>query len=144
MPLASVWRSGLAEAVGTFALVFAGTRAIVVDALTGALGHLGIALTFGLVVMAAIYAVGEVSGAHINPAVTVAFWASERFPGSRVGPYLLAQFAGALGASGLLWTLFPGTGTLGAGGPCRASCWKPCSPSSSCSSFSAWPWVQRR
>jgi aquaporin Z len=111
---ASVWRATLAEAIGTFALVFAGTGAIVVEAQTGALGHVGVALTFGLVVMAAIYAVGEVSGAHINPAVTVAFWASGRFPGAHVGPYLAAQFAGALVASGLLWALFPEAGTLGA------------------------------
>ena len=111
---ASVWRASLAEAIGTFALVFAGTGAVVVEAQTGALGHVGVALTFGLVVMAAIYAVGEVSGAHINPAVTVAFWASGRFPGAHVGPYLAAQFAGALVASSLLWALFPGSATLGA------------------------------
>lgn len=112
--LAPVWRSSLAEAIGTFALVFAGTGAIVVEAQTGALGHVGVALTFGLVVMAAIYAVGEVSGAHINPAVTVAFWASGRFPGAHVGPYLFAQLAGALLASGLLRVLFPEAATLGA------------------------------
>jgi len=92
----AAWRAALAEALGTFALVFAGTGAVVVEAQTGALGHVGVALTFGLVVMAAIYVVGEVSGAHINPAVTVAFWASGRFPGARVGPYLAAQIAGAV------------------------------------------------
>ena len=112
--LAPVWRASLAEAIGTFALVFAGTGAIVVEAQTGALGHVGVALTFGLVVMAAIYAVGEVSGAHINPAVTVAFWASGRLPGRHVGPYLFAQIAGALAASGLLRALFPDAATLGA------------------------------
>ncbi len=112
--LAPVWRASLAEAIGTFALVFAGTGAIVVEAQTGALGHVGVGLTFGLVVMAAIYAVGEVSGAHINPAVTIAFWASGRFPGRQVGPYLFAQIAGALVASGLLWALFPDAVTLGA------------------------------
>lgn len=111
---ASVGRASLAEAIGTFALVFAGTGAIIVDAQTGALGHVGIALTFGLVVMAAIYAVGEVSGAHINPAVTIAFWASGRFPGRRVLPYVGGQVAGALAASGMLWLIFPGTATLGA------------------------------
>ena len=110
----SLSRAALAEAVGTFALVFAGTGAVIVEAQTGALGHVGVALTFGLVVMAAIYAVGEVSGAHINPAVTVAFWASGRFPGRHAGPYVLAQLAGALVASGLLRFLFPDAGTLGA------------------------------
>jgi aquaporin Z len=109
----AAWRAALAEALGTFALVFAGCGAVVVEAQTGALGHAGVALTFGLVVMAAIYAVGEVSGAHINPAVTVAFWASGRFPGARVAPYVLAQVAGALVASGLLRALFPDAGTLG-------------------------------
>ena len=109
----AAWRAALAEALGTFALVFAGTGAVVVEAQTGALGHAGVALTFGLVVMAAIYAVGEVSGAHINPAVTVAFWASGRFPGARVVPYALAQVAGALAASGLVAALFPDATTLG-------------------------------
>ena len=109
----AAWRAALAEALGTFALVFAGTGAIVVEAQTGALGHAGVALTFGLVVMAAIYAVGEVSGAHINPAVTVAFWASGRFPGARVAPYVLAQVVGALVASGFLRGLFPDATTLG-------------------------------
>ncbi|PAP75881.1 aquaporin [Rubrivirga marina] len=109
----AVWRAALAEALGTFALVFAGCGAVVVEAQTGALGHVGVALTFGLVVMAAIYAVGEVSGAHINPAVTVAFWASGRFPGGRVVPYALAQIGGALVAAGLLRALFPEAATLG-------------------------------
>lgn len=109
----ATWRAALAEALGTFALVFAGTGAVVVEAQTGALGHVGVALTFGLVVMAAIYAVGEVSGAHINPAVTVAFWASGRFPGARVWPYVAAQVAGALVASVVVALLFPGVATLG-------------------------------
>ena len=109
----ATWRAALAEALGTFALVFAGTGAVVVEAQTGALGHTGVALTFGLAVMAAIYAVGEVSGAHLNPAVTAAFWASGRFPGARVAPYALAQVAGALVASGLLAALFPDAATLG-------------------------------
>ena len=109
----AVWRASLAEALGTFALVFAGTGAVVVEAQTGALGHVGVALTFGLVVMAAIYAVGEVSGAHINPAVTVAFWASGRFPGARVLPYIAAQVAGALFASVVVALLFLDATTLG-------------------------------
>ena len=113
----AAWRAALAEGLGTFALVFAGCGAVVVDAQTGALGHVGVALTFGLVVMAAIYAVGEVSGAHINPAVTVAFWASGRFPAARVGPYVAAQVAGAVVASAVVAALFPDSATLGQTAP---------------------------
>ncbi|OZC03563.1 MIP/aquaporin family protein [Rubricoccus marinus] len=109
----STWRASLAEGFGTFALVFAGTGAVVVDAQTGALGHTGVALSFGLAVMAVIYSVGEVSGAHINPAVTIAFWAAGRFPAARVVPYALAQVMGALVASGLIAALFPSSTTLG-------------------------------
>lgn len=104
-----------AEAIGTFALVFAGTGAIVVNhASGGAITHVGIAVTFGLIVMAMIYAVGDVSGAHLNPAVTIAFWFAGRFEGRFVGPYLLSQIGGALIASALLWTMFPDSTTLGA------------------------------
>lgn len=104
----------LAEAVGTFCLVFAGTGAIVVDAQTGALGHVGVCLVFGLVVMAMISSFGHVSGAHINPAVTVAFWVSGRFPARRVPGYVVAQCAGAVAASLLVRALFPASETLGA------------------------------
>ena len=92
----------VAEAVGTFALVFAGAGAIVVDARTHALGHVGVAITFGLVIMAMIYAVGHVSGAHLNPAVTAAFVLTRHFPGSRATAYFGAQIAGALAAAALL------------------------------------------
>src|SRR5436190_7553602 len=96
-----------AEAIGTFALVFAGTGAIVVnDVSGGAVTHVGIAITFGLVVMAMIYAVGDVSGAHLNPAVTLGFAASTRFPLKLVGPYIAAQCAGAFLASAVLRGLF--------------------------------------
>jgi aquaporin NIP len=95
-------RTLLAEAIGTFALVFAGCGAVMVDAKTGALGHVGVALTFGLVIMAMIYAVGHVSGAHFNPAVTFAFALTRHFPWSRTVEYWIAQLAGALAAAALL------------------------------------------
>jgi aquaporin NIP len=95
-------RSLLAEVVGTFALVFAGCGAITVDAKTGALGHVGVAISFGLVIMVMIYAVGHISGAHFNPAVTLAFALSRHFPGARVPLYWAAQLAGALAAALIL------------------------------------------
>ena len=105
-----------AELLGTFALVFAGTGAIVVNEVTGGVvTHVGIALTFGLVVMAMIYTVGDVSGAHLNPAVTLGFWVARRLPGREVAPYIGAQVAGALLASVLMRLLFPDHGgNLGA------------------------------
>ena len=104
-----------AEFLGTFALVFAGTGAIVVNEVTGGtIGHAGIALTFGLVVLAMIYTFGDVSGAHLNPAVTLAFGATGRFPWSRVPQYATAQLLGALTASGTLRVLFPENEKLGA------------------------------
>lgn len=106
-----------AEAIGTFCLVFAGTGAIIVnDEFGGTVTHLGIALTFGLVVMAMIYAVGETSGAHLNPAVTVGFWLSRRFPAKAVGPYIGSQIIGAIAASLLLSFMFSHE-TLGATKP---------------------------
>ena len=111
----------VAEVFGTFALVFAGTGAIIVnDVSGGTITHVGIALTFGLVVMAMIYAVGEVSGAHLNPAVTIAFYAAGRLPAARVAPYILSQCAGALVASGVLRGLFTGHEHLGATLPAGA------------------------
>ncbi|HEX8916683.1 MAG TPA: aquaporin [Humisphaera sp.] len=104
-----------AECIGTFAVVFAGTGAIVIDGVTGGgVSHVGVAITFGLVVMAMIYAVGDVSGAHFNPAVTLAFWAARRLPGRCVAPYVLAQLAGAMAASLLLLALFGNVRSLGA------------------------------
>jgi MIP family channel proteins len=112
------WRPALAEAVGTFGLVFAGTGALTIDAETGGgIGHVGIGLTFGLAVMAMIYAVGHVSGAHINPAVTLAFAATRHFPLQRVPIYLLAQLVGALLASLALRGMFGEVGQLGATTP---------------------------
>ena len=95
-------RALVAEAVGTFALVFAGAGAVVVDAKTHSLGHVGVAIVFGLVIMAMIYAVGHVSGAHFNPAVSLAFALTRHFPWPRVGRYWLAQAAGALAAAAIL------------------------------------------
>lgn len=103
-----------AEAIGTFTLVFAGTGAIIIDTWTGGMiGHAGVALTFGLVVMAMIYAFGDTSGAHINPAVTIAFAVTGRFPWKQVTPYIIAQLLGAFAASGCLRLLFPNSITLG-------------------------------
>ncbi len=105
----------VAEGIGTFALVFVGTGAIVVnDATGGAITHLGVALAFGLVIGCMIFALGDVSGAHFNPAVTVSFWVARRFSGSQVAPYVSAQLAGALLASGVLRVLFPAGEELGA------------------------------
>lgn len=96
-----------AEVLGTFALVFTGTGAVIVnDIRPDSITHVGIALTFGLIVMSVIYAIGDVSGAHINPAVTIAFWIAGRFAGRNVLPYLLCQFVGAIAASGILKILF--------------------------------------
>src|SRR6516162_7939582 len=104
-----------AEGLGTFALVFAGTGAIVInDVSGGAVTHVGIALTFGLVVLAMIYAVGDVSGAHLNPAVTLGFFAARRFEARRVVPYIASQCLGAVLASLVLRLLFPLHATLGA------------------------------
>ena len=104
-----------AEFLGTFGLVFAGTGAIVVDhASGGTVTHVGIALTFGLIVLAMIYTFGDVSGAHLNPAVTTAFAMARRMSWAEVPGYLLAQLAGALAASGLLRGLFPRDENLGA------------------------------
>lgn len=108
----------LAEAIGTFCLVFAGTGAIVVnDVAGGTVTHVGVALTFGLVVMAMIYAVGNTSGAHLNPAVTLGFWCARRMPGKQVVPYIASQLVGAFSASGLLLILFAPHPTLGATHP---------------------------
>jgi aquaporin NIP len=95
-------RALVAEAIGTFALVFAGAGAVMVDAKTHALGHVGVAITFGLVIMSMIYAVGHVSGAHFNAAVTFAFALTRHFPWSRAVAYWAAQLTGALVAAALL------------------------------------------
>ena len=108
----------IAEFIGTFALVFAGTGAIVVDEVSGgAVTHVGVAVTFGLIVLAMIYTLGDISGAHLNPAVTIGFWFSRRLPQGEVLPFILSQCAGALVASGVLRLLFPENALLGATQP---------------------------
>jgi aquaporin NIP len=92
----------VAEFIGTFTLVFAGCGAIMVDAKTHALGHIGVAFSFGLVIMVMIYAVGHISGAHFNPAVTFSFALSRHFPWSRATGYWAAQLAGAVTAAAVL------------------------------------------
>jgi aquaporin Z len=111
----------VAEFIGTFALVFAGTGAIVInDVSGGTVTHVGIALTFGLVIMAMIYTVGDISGAHFNPAVTSAFWLSGRFPAGLLAPYIVSQCLGAFTASGVLRFLFPADQMLGSTRPAGA------------------------
>jgi aquaporin Z len=105
----------IAELIGTFAVVFCGTGAIVINQHSGgAITHAGIAITFGLIVMAMIYTLGNISGAHMNPAVTIAFTIAKRFPLKQVLPYIVSQLAGAFIASVTLHYLFPSNDTLGA------------------------------
>jgi len=103
-----------AEMMGTFILVFTGCGAVIVnDLYGGVLGHLGINIVFGLVVMAVVYSLGNVSGAHINPAVTIGFYVAKRFPASLLLPYIASQFVGAILAGLVLNALFPTHPNLG-------------------------------
>jgi len=104
----------IAETIGTFALVFCGTGAIIINEFTGGtITNLGIAITFGLIVMGMIYAFGDISGAHINPAVTIAFAYAKKFPWREVPFYIISQLIGAIAASLLLLYLFPDNELLG-------------------------------
>jgi aquaporin Z len=94
-----------AEFIGTFILVFAGSGAVMINDITGALGHAGVALTFGFVIVALIYSFAHVSGAHFNPAVTIAFYSMGEFDRKRVLPYISAQILGAIAASTTLFYL---------------------------------------
>ncbi|MBN8693490.1 MAG: aquaporin [Bacteroidetes bacterium] len=112
------YKKYLAEIIGTFAMVFCGTGAIIVNQHTnGVITHAGVACTWGLIVAAMIYALGNVSGAHFNPAVTVGFWLSKSFPSKEILPYVTSQAIGAFVASIVLKYLFPSNETLGASLP---------------------------
>jgi len=114
----------IAEAIGTFGLVFCGTGAIIINEETnGTVSHAGIAITFGLIVMAMIYALGNISGAHLNPAVSIAFAVAKRFSLKQLPPYIMSQLMGAIAASLVLRFLFPGNQLLGATMP-HASEWQ--------------------
>ncbi len=105
----------LSEFIGTFALVFCGTGAIIINDLKGGIiTHPGVAVVFGLVVLGMIYAVGEISGAHFNPAVTLGFWIAGRLPGRQVAPYIVSQVLAALAGSLALRIIFPDVRGLGA------------------------------
>ncbi|MBS1523416.1 MAG: aquaporin [Bacteroidetes bacterium] len=105
----------LAEFLGTYALVFAGTGAIVIDQEThGSITHVGVAITFGLIVMSMIYALGDISGAHLNPAVSIAFATAKKFSPKELVPYIISQLSGAAAASLTLKYLFPNNLFLGA------------------------------
>jgi aquaporin NIP len=104
----SLARRAAAEGIATFALVFAGCGAIVAEArYDGALGAVGISLVFGLIIMVMVYATGHLSGAHINPAVTLAFTLSRHFPGRDALAYIGAQLTGAVGGALLLLATWP-------------------------------------
>lgn len=115
-------RAYLSEGVGTFMLVFVGTGSVIVDGYSdGAVTLLGISVAFGLVVLVAVYALGDVSGAHINPAVTLGLWLAGRISSSIVFPYILCQCLGAVAASLLLRIIFGMEHGLGGTNPAEGA-----------------------
>lgn len=109
-----MFKNALAEGIGTFSMVFCGCGAMTVNEITnGEIGHVGIAIIWGLIVMAMIYAFGEISGAHFNPAVTIGFAVSSKFNWNKVPLYVIAQIAGAFLAILILWILFPESESFG-------------------------------
>jgi aquaporin Z len=107
-------RKYITETLGTFILIFCGTGAIVINQQTGgSIGHMGITITFGLLVMTLIYAFGNISGAHFNPAVSIAFTVARKFPANKLVPYIFSQLLGAVMASFFLKLLFPQNEMLG-------------------------------
>jgi len=119
------WQEAVVEAIDTFVLVFVGTGAVMVNQIAdGALTHLGISFVFGAVVAALIYTTGHISGAHINPAVTLGFWSSGFFPTRKVLPYILAQCLGAIAASALLLLSLGAVADLGATQPLNGNWWQ--------------------
>jgi aquaporin NIP len=111
----SLFRNYIAELIGTFAIVFCGTGSIVIDQQSGGVvTHVGTAITFGLIVMSMIYSLGNISGAHFNPAVSIAFAISRRFPASQLPGYVVGQLIGAILASFTLKFLFVSNQLLGA------------------------------
>jgi aquaporin NIP len=107
-------RKYIAEFIGTFALVFAGTGAIIINDISGGvITHLGVGLVFGLIIMTMIYALGEISGAHFNPAVSFGFWLAKRLPSKELLPFVISQILGAITASLILKSLFPQHESLG-------------------------------
>ena len=111
------WRRPGAEFVGTFVVVLASCGAVIVNSQTGALGHVGVAMAPGLAVMVMIAAVGHISGAHFNPAVTLAFAITRHFDWTELPAYWLGQLAGAISAAAILWLLFGRVASLGANRP---------------------------
>jgi aquaporin Z len=104
----------IAEFLGTFFLVFVGTGAVIVNKLTGELTHIGVSLVFGLIVMALIYTLGHISGAHLNPAVTISFIVCSELTINTCVKYILAQVFGAITASAALFYIFGNVANLGA------------------------------